>query len=36
MDAALAKTQAKINYIQALYAYRISRAQLDKALGVVR
>jgi outer membrane protein TolC len=36
MDAELAKTQAKINYIQALYDYRISRAQLDKAMGVIR
>lgn len=36
MDAELAKTQARINYIQALYDYHISRAQLDKAMGVVR
>lgn len=36
MDAELAKTQAKINYIQALYDYHIGRAQLDRATGVVR
>lgn len=36
MDAELAKTQARTNYIQALYDYRIGRAQLDKAMGVVR
>lgn len=36
MDSELAKTQARINYIQALYDYHISRALLDKAMGVAR
>ncbi len=36
MDAELAKTQAKTNYIQALYDYRIGRAQLDRAMGAAR
>jgi outer membrane protein TolC len=34
VDAELALTQAKTNYIQALYDYNTSRAQLDKAMGV--
>jgi outer membrane protein len=36
MDAELAKTQARTNYVQAVYDYHISRAQLDKAMGAVR
>ena len=36
MDAELAMTQAKINYIQALYDYNTSRAQLDKAMGAIQ
>jgi len=34
MDAELAMTQARINYVQALYDYYISRAQLDRAMGI--
>lgn len=34
MDAQVALTQAKNNYIQALYDYNTSGAQLDKAMGV--
>ena len=34
IDAELALTQAKTNYIQALYDYNTSKAQLDKARGV--
>jgi outer membrane protein len=33
MDAELAMTQAKTNYVQALYDYHIGRAQLAKAIG---
>ncbi len=33
MDAELAKTQAKTNYVQAVYDYHISRAQLGRAMG---
>lgn len=33
MDAQLALTQAKINYIQALYDFNVSKAKLDKAAG---
>ncbi|WP_371368272.1 hypothetical protein SRRS_19120 [Sporomusa rhizae] len=36
MDAELHMTQAKINYIQALYDYHIGRAQLERAMGVVK
>ncbi|MDR3561800.1 MAG: TolC family protein [Negativicutes bacterium] len=34
VDAELAQTQAKTNYIQALYDYNTSKAQLDKAMGI--
>jgi outer membrane protein TolC len=36
MDAELAMTQARINYIQAVYDGHISRAQLDRAMGVIK
>ncbi|MBP2651681.1 MAG: tolC 1 [Firmicutes bacterium] len=36
MDAELAMIQAKTNYIQALYDYNTSRAQLDKAMGTIQ
>ncbi len=35
VDAELALTQAKTNYIQALYDYNTSKAQLDKAMGIM-
>jgi outer membrane protein len=35
MDAELAMTQAKTNYIQALYDANYSKSQLDRAMGVV-
>jgi outer membrane protein TolC len=35
MDAEVAMTQAKTNYIQAMYDYNKSRAQLKKALGML-
>lgn len=35
MDAEVAMTQAKTNYVQALYDYSISRAQLYKAMGII-
>jgi len=34
IDAELALTQAKTNYIQALYDYNTSKALLDQAMGV--
>ena len=34
MDAAVALTTAKTNYVQALYDYNVSKAQLDKAMGI--
>ena len=34
MDAAVALTTAKTNYVQALYDYNVSKAQLDKAMGL--
>lgn len=34
MDAAVAVTTAKTNYVQALYDYNVSKAQLDKAMGL--
>ncbi|MEN6412094.1 MAG: TolC family protein [Veillonellales bacterium] len=34
MDAQVALTTAKTNYIQALYDYNTSKAKLDKAMGV--
>lgn len=34
MDASVALTTAKTNYIQALYDYNVSKAELDKAMGV--
>jgi len=34
LDAVLSLNQAKTNYIQALYDYNTSKAQLDKAMGV--
>lgn len=34
IDAQVALTQAKTNHVQALYDHNVSRAQLDKALGV--
>jgi len=34
IDAETALTQAKTNYIQALYDYNTSKAQLDKAMGI--
>ncbi|MGI6092357.1 MAG: TolC family protein [Veillonellaceae bacterium] len=34
MDAQVALTQAKTNYIQALYDYNTSKANLEKAMGV--
>ncbi len=34
IDAQLALTQAKTNYIQAMYDYNTSKANLDKAMGV--
>lgn len=34
IDAQLALTQAKTNYIQALYDYNTSKAELEKAMGV--
>ncbi|MCE5287165.1 MAG: TolC family protein, partial [Pelosinus sp.] len=36
MDAEVAMTQAKINYVQAIYDYNNSRAQLDKAMGIIK
>jgi outer membrane protein TolC len=30
----VALTQAKTNYVQALYDYNASKAKLDKAMGV--
>ncbi|MBP2655522.1 MAG: type secretion outer membrane protein, TolC family [Firmicutes bacterium] len=36
IDAELAMIQAKTNYIQALYDYNTSRAQLDKAMGTIK
>lgn len=33
VDAELAMNQAKTNYVQALYDYNTSKAQLDKAMG---
>ncbi|MDR3564339.1 MAG: TolC family protein [Negativicutes bacterium] len=35
VDAELALTQARTNYIQALYDYNTGKAQLDKAMGIV-
>jgi len=34
IDAELGLAQSKTNYIQALYDYNVSKAQLDKAMGV--
>lgn len=34
MDAQVALTQAKTNYVQALYDYNTSKAKLDKAMGI--
>lgn len=34
MDASVALTQAKNNYVQALYDYNTSRAELERAMGV--
>ena len=34
MDAQVALTQAKTNYVQALYDYNVSNAALEKAMGV--
>ncbi|MDF2501555.1 MAG: type secretion outer membrane protein TolC family [Anaerosporomusa subterranea] len=34
IDAQLALTQAKTNHVQALYDHKVSRAQLDRAMGV--
>ena len=34
MDASVALTTAKTNYIKALYDYNVSKAQLDKAMGI--
>ncbi|MCX7780163.1 MAG: TolC family protein [Negativicutes bacterium] len=34
MDAQVALTQAKTNYVQALYDYNTSKAKLEKAMGV--
>ena len=34
IDAQVALTQAKTNYIQAMYDYNTSRAKLDKAMGI--
>lgn len=34
LDAVLAFTTAKTNYIQALYDYNISKSQLDRAIGM--
>jgi TolC family type I secretion outer membrane protein len=34
MDAQVALTQAKTNYVQALYDYNTNKAKLDKAMGV--
>lgn len=34
MDARVALTTAKTNYVQALYDYNTSKAQLDKAMGM--
>jgi outer membrane protein TolC len=36
MDAEVAMTQAKTNYVQALYDYNNSRAQLNKAMGLIK
>jgi outer membrane protein TolC len=36
MDAEVAMTQAKTNHVQALYDYNNSRAQLDKAMGIIK
>lgn len=33
MDAAVALTTAKTNYVKSLYDYNVSKAQLDKAMG---
>ena len=34
MDASVALTTARTNYVQALYDYNVSKAQLDKAMGI--
>lgn len=34
MDASVALTTARTNYVQALYDYNVSKAQLDKAMGM--
>ena len=34
MDSQVALTQAKTNYIQALYDYNTSKAKLEKAMGI--
>jgi outer membrane protein len=34
LDAVLALNEAKMNYFEALYDYNISKAKLDKAMGV--
>ncbi|MDR3563191.1 MAG: TolC family protein [Negativicutes bacterium] len=34
LDAQVALTQAKTNYVQALYDYNTSKAKLDKAMGI--
>ena len=34
MDARVALTTARTNYVQALYDYNVSKAQLDKAMGM--
>ena len=36
MDAELAMTRARVNHIQAMYDYSNSRAQLDKAMGIIQ
>ena len=35
IDAQLAWTQAKANYVQALYDYNVNKAVLEKAMGVI-
>ncbi len=34
LDAQVALTQAKTNYVQALYDYNTSKAKLEKAIGI--
>ena len=35
MDAQVALTTAKTNYVQSLYDYNTSKAELDRAMGII-